>query len=102
MFVLRDPSLSTRPVRPPGLKDASRSSPGRSSCIWMLSCGSKPVNGFGTRSAVGREAPRKARMIRARYAACSENLLRLMTQPASSPAPAASTASAATSPAGEK
>ena len=43
----------------------------------MLSVESKPVNGFGLRSARVRDAPRNVRMSRVRYIPCSENLLTL-------------------------
>src|SRR5260370_34906423 len=62
--------------------------------IGMLSLGSKPVNGFGLRSPLLRDAPRYARISRFRYIACSENLLlsinaditRPMTASAAAPA----------------
>ena len=64
--------------RTPEIADvASRSRPGCSSCICTLSRGSKPVNGLGRRSP-RRDAPRNVRTMRMRYAACSENLLRLI------------------------
>ena len=45
---------------------------GASWCMSMLSFGSNPVNQCGLRFAP-REAPRKARIRRARYMACKEN-----------------------------
>src|SRR6185369_6193881 len=45
----------------------------------MSSSGSKPVNGLGCRL-FPRDAPRNVRTIRMRYAACRENLLRLIAR----------------------
>ena len=46
--------------------------------IAILSSGSKPVNGFGLRSPLSRDAPRYARIRRFLYIACSEYLFTSM------------------------
>src|SRR4029077_17318039 len=67
---------------------------GHSSCIWMLSLSSKPVNGFACRSLL--DAPRDAPIRRLRYIAWSENWLVLMNHAIRSPRTASATATPAT------